>query len=454
MAADLYSEPDSDYKLIESQQQSIAQEMPMPIGGSATADVLVIGAGLSGLSAAWQAASRGKRIKVIAKGWGATHWSSGCIDVLGYHPQELNTALVNPIQGIETLVRENPSHPYALLGLEHIAQTLEALQALCQQADYPLHGTLEKNIFLPTATGAMRPTCLAPQSMIAGDLSSAEAMLLVGFDGYLDFYPHMAAANLSQQGIPATAMILELNHLDSTLRVDNMTLARLFDQPEFRSEVVEALKTNLGKVSRIGFPAVLGLKNSLEAQQDLETRLGCRVFEISGLPPSVPGIRLHNIFMSAIQKVGGRVENGMEALHATSNLRHIEAVWTESAAREISHRAENFILATGGFLGDGLQVASIGYTKEIVFDLPIHNCPPRENWFEQQFSATQGHPIFKAGISVDANFQPIDAEGNCIFDNLYATGANLANGDFLREASLEGIALGSGYMVGKGVAEG
>jgi NADPH-dependent 2,4-dienoyl-CoA reductase/sulfur reductase-like enzyme len=46
-------------------------------------NVLVIGAGIAGLTAAWQAVARGRKVRLVAKGWGASHWHSGCIDVLG-----------------------------------------------------------------------------------------------------------------------------------------------------------------------------------------------------------------------------------------------------------------------------------------------------------------------------------------------------------------------------------
>ena len=51
-------------------------------------DLIVIGAGLTGLMAAHTAAQAGLKVKVIAKGLGALHWSAGTVDVLGYYPDE------------------------------------------------------------------------------------------------------------------------------------------------------------------------------------------------------------------------------------------------------------------------------------------------------------------------------------------------------------------------------
>ncbi|MFZ2488616.1 MAG: FAD-dependent oxidoreductase, partial [Anaerolineae bacterium] len=47
-------------------------------------DLLVIGAGLSGLMAAYTAARAGQRVQVVTKGLGSMHWTAGTVDVLGY----------------------------------------------------------------------------------------------------------------------------------------------------------------------------------------------------------------------------------------------------------------------------------------------------------------------------------------------------------------------------------
>ncbi len=418
--------------------------------------VIVIGAGLSGLSAAWQSSKKGVPTKVIAKGWGTTHWGSGCIDVLGYHPLSARKPVTNPAQGIQRLIAENPQHPYALIGLENLADALTAFQGLCQASGYPLLGSLDRNWLLLSAVGAIRPTCLAPETMIAGDLHLSEPMLIVGFEGYDDFFPHYAAANLRAQGFNARALVVDLPSLRSRKRVDTMVLARLFELADFRAEVAEAIQPHLGNAARIGLPAVLGLSDLLKALKNLESHLGRKIFEMPGLPPSVPGMRLHNILVNAIQKAGGRVENGMEVISAHRKRRegssHIKAVYSESAVRGIQHAAQAFILATGGFLGDGTKATHNGYAQEVALDLPPRNTPPQGDWFRRSFFAEEGHPIFKAGIAVDEGFHPVDQDGGVIYDNLKVIGSALAYGDPLRERSLEGVALGTGYIAGKGMA--
>ena len=64
-------------------------------------DVLVIGAGMSGLVAALAAARRGRKVTVLSRGVGALAIGSGCVDVLGY----VNGQAVSghPLDAIESL---------------------------------------------------------------------------------------------------------------------------------------------------------------------------------------------------------------------------------------------------------------------------------------------------------------------------------------------------------------
>ena len=404
-------------------------------------DVIIIGAGLSGLTAGWQAARRGLKTKVIAKGWGATHWASGCIDVLGYLPGETKTPVENPAAALSKLIVAHPQHPYALAGIETLAAALEELQALCQQAGYPLHGRLEKNWLLPTAIGAARPTCLAPETMIAGDLRTNAPMLLVGFDGHHDFYPHFAAENLQAQGFTARAIMLPIPAALNRQRIDTMVLARAFDDTEFRQQIIESIKPHLGNAQRIGFAAVLGLQDALRVARELESGLGRRIFEMPGLPPSVPGMRLQRILVQAIRQAGGSVHDGIEVVGMTDEGQQatgdsvLKTVISKSSSRLISHAADHFILATGGILGGGIQTDHTGYAQETIFNLSVDASTQRNEWLQRAFAHPDGHAIFNAGVHTGSNFRTERP-------NLFAIGG-LLGGDFVRQLAVEGVALAS-----------
>ena len=211
LSSENYAPPDWEKQVDQTPSAYIVPEAELPIKRQPNpADTLVIGAGLSGLCAAWSAAQSGNRVRIIAKGWGATHWDTGCIDILGYYPLNNATSIESPRAALAKLIDEQPEHPYAISGIKAIEDALAAFQENCAAAGYPYTGSLEKNWLLPSAVGSIRPTCLAPDTMLAGDLRSPAPMLIVGFTGYLDFYPQLVASNLTAQGVTAQGVHITL----------------------------------------------------------------------------------------------------------------------------------------------------------------------------------------------------------------------------------------------------
>lgn len=79
-------------------------------------DVVVIGAGLSGLTTACQLAQNNQKVLVTATGIGALLLASGCIDVLGFQPADSMEPVKNPASKLDAFLAERPNHPYGLVG--------------------------------------------------------------------------------------------------------------------------------------------------------------------------------------------------------------------------------------------------------------------------------------------------------------------------------------------------
>ncbi len=408
-------------------------------------EVLIIGAGFAGLTAAWQAAKQGHSVHVIAKGWGATHWLSGCIDVMGYYPLDAEKPLPSPAQGIADIAADNSRHPYALTGGETVKAALAALQALCATAGYPLHGELDQNWLLPSGVGTARPTCLAPETMTAGDLKLDEPMLIVGFKQLLDFFPALIADNLRGLGVAATHITLDLPALRQRHSTAPAMLALLMEEEAFQAELAGSLSGHFGDAARIGLPAILGQKPDLRVKEALEARLQRPVFEIPALTPSVAGMRLQQILVDAIRELGGRVTPGIEAVDSAKSSGSVTAVYTKTSTRNVPHRADQFMLATGGILGGGINTDYRGNIHELVFDLPVTAPEDHRAWFHLDFLDRRGHPIYRSGISVNETFQPVNDASQAVYDNLFCMGTTLAHAEVVRERSFEGVAVTTGF---------
>lgn len=406
-------------------------------------DVLIIGAGLSGLFAACLAARRGKKTLVIARGIGGTHVGAGTIDVFN-GPRQALTAKGKSID-----------HPYSLAGLKSLQAALDQFKTLCAENGYPLHGEYGKNIALPTAAGGVRQACLVPETMIAGDLSRPESFVLAHLPGFRDFNAALAISNLKSliSSSPIFAVTLSLPHAPAHRDSYATDLARLFDLPGYRDEVIAVWKPSLEDApKRLGLPPILGLDHSLEAKQHLESALGLELFEIPILPPSVPGMRLFNLLCDDFQNHGGQMILGPTVRGQINSGR--AAVTADMNGREREYKADTLILATGGFLNGGLVAEFDGAIRESVFNLAVdagysgselHSLHSRTRaaWTSEHFLGP--HPFAKFGVRVNKNLQPLNADGKPIASNLRAIGSILAGADRLAEGSREGIELATAW---------
>jgi glycerol-3-phosphate dehydrogenase subunit B len=391
------------------------------------------------------AARRGARTLVIARGFGGLQLGSGTVDVWGYdgagrlasNPQ---AALPSSRPSRSARRRQpEPPHPLTLAGTPALYAALDLLKGLCEAAGYSLAGEIGKNHFLVTALGAVRPTCLAPESFVAGDVRRADEMTLARIPGFRDFYAGLAAANLADSGYPARTVTLDLPHSPARRDAFATDLARLFDDANYRAEVAKHWRGALKGVTRLGLPAILGLGSAAAARRDISDRLGLDVFEIPILPPSVPGMRLFDILRSALHEAGGRMIIGPGISGWVDEGRAVGVI-AETAGGRRRYSARCVILATGGFRHGGLDAPGRGQIRESVFDLPVMS---QADWFAPLY--WDAHPFARFGVRVNNAMQPVNARGEVIRENVHAVGGLLAGADRNSEGSREGIDLATAW---------
>lgn len=407
-------------------------------------DVVVVGTGLAGLSAAVRLSEAGARVLVLAKGVGATHLSAGTIDVLGYAPERVE----RPADTLGALLAAQPGHPYAHVGADGIAAAIGWFKdrvANGSLAPYAYTGSSEENLLLPTAVGAPRPSAVVPETMAAGDLRSDAPVAVVGFRALKDFHPALLADNLSRADVGVQARGVELDLTpEGRADVNALGFARAFDTPEFRGEVAGLLAARLRADERVAFPAMLGIADPHAVWSGLQHALGHPVFEVPTLPPSVPGMRLFAILREALRRSGGRLVLNNVVVGAERSGDRVTAVRTRIGLREERRGADWVVLATGGFASGGIELDSHWAAREVALGLPVTGVPaPGEERFRPEYFGE--HPMARAGVPVDHELRPVGTDGERVLENVLVAGATLAGAEPWREKSGDGVSLATGY---------
>ena len=420
-----------------------------------SADVVVVGAGLAGLTAAIAAAESGARVHVLAKGHAATHWGPGGIDVAGI------PAASTPRDGIRRLAGQI-GHPYAFLG-DDVAAALDWIRPHLAAGGVEYVGDLDTPLQLvPTSSGGTRRAAILPagQAAALSPWAVGERLVICGIAGFKDFWPEAIAASLSRERIweggnrPASVIPVSvvLPGLAARRNLDALEIARRFDDPAWRATAIEAMARAIASVpgsgGRVALPAVLGIREHAAVLAAAQQRLPAAPFEMPLVPPSVPGMRLYAALRAALIRAGGRVQIGEMIQRVEHDGRRVTAVVSAAAARTFTVRTGALVLATGGIAGGGLVAERDGRLLEPILGLPVE-APPADDWLSVDAFDPAGHPLEKAGIRTDAELRPVAADGVSLFDNVRVAGSLLAGQRYVRERCGDGVALTSGWRAAR-----
>ncbi|GAA1376006.1 glycerol-3-phosphate dehydrogenase subunit GlpB [Luteococcus sanguinis] len=401
-------------------------------------DVVVIGAGLAGLSAALRLRQAGLTVTLLTKGLGGIQLGQGTVDVLGYTPTRVN----EPLQALDSFVADNPEHPYAVLGVEGVRTGVHWLADVLGAEQ--LTGSVDRNVLLPTAVGALRPTALVPPSMAAGAAEAGKKYCFVGIRQLKDFYPQLVADNLNRTELPDGGRVTARHAMidfEARAEADSnaLTIARALDDPAQRERFAKAVRAVVSEAETVGLPAVLG--TTPELWKDLAERIGAPVFEVPLPPPSVPGIRQNTALVHAVKDARVRFVNGTRAFTARYEGDRLAGVTIEGTGHHQEYTADEFILATGGFESGGLLLDSHNTLSETVLGLPVHGGSVADMVHGDYWGHDQ--PLFKAGLRVDDQMRVLGTDGQVAHPNVRAAGGVLAGAQRWTEKSGEGIAVAS-----------
>jgi len=404
-------------------------------------DVLVVGGGVAGMTAALAAADAGASVRLVTKKQSTLRHASGLADVLGYADDAL---VADPFGALSRLPDD---HPYSIVGAAAIRAGLERFDAVTGESYRGGH--TDRNALVPTHGGTVKPTARYPESAAAGLASDERDALLVGFETLAAFDAPFAAAHLEAVGVPfgvrgATVAFPGTPRSDATAT----WYARALDDDA--DGVRERLARRVARVHdgepRVGFPAVLGETHSREVREALTEVLGAAVFEVPMGPPSVPGMRLESSFRAALEEATVRVVRNPVVDYETDGDGRLSAAVVDRNGQRIPHHASSFVLATGGLVGKGLD-ADRERVREPVFGCRVPHPADRYDWFVDDVYGDQPYPRF--GVRTDDDLRPLGASGRVEFENLRAAGGVLGGYDFAAECSGTGVSLATGEAAGR-----
>jgi glycerol-3-phosphate dehydrogenase subunit B len=403
-------------------------------------DLLVIGRGFAGMAAAAKSSAIG--LKTVQAGSSSSFFlSSGLIDVLGVYPVNKARILQAPEAGLAKIRIDNPDHPYAKISDEKILESLTFLDNFLNDAGLSYQTKNRKNSFVLTAAGTFKPSFMVPKTFSNGCVKNLKGkrVLFVDFKG-LKGCSARQLANVVHKVCPiSSSLTIEVPTHSGDLTP--MALANLFEDEPFLKMIAKNIQSKMDDVDLVGFPATCGIHDSFKIVEQLEKLIECPCFEIPGLPPSIPGLRLKNAFEKKLSQQDVIVLNKAK-IRFDSYKDRTFFMTAVNQNMTSSIQAKGVILATGRFQGDGLH-ASRGVISETVFNLPVFQPEQRNQWCDLNFFNPDGHAINQAGIETNERFQPIDKKNNPLYEHLYAAGSILAHNDWVRLKSGSGVSCAS-----------
>jgi glycerol-3-phosphate dehydrogenase subunit B len=412
-------------------------------------DLAVIGAGMAGMAAALFAANRG--IDTVQVGIASEIiFASGLLDLMGVHPVEEKKAWENPWKAIAAVSHDLPDHPYARINPKEIQDAFAEFTAFMTNAGLPYYYHPHRNTRVITPLGTIKRTYAFPHTMQnnAAAFEEKKPCLIVGIRGLRGFSARQVTETLKPFWLElrhATISFPDTSHLHE---VYTEPMARSLALADNRKAFSDVLKPLIKSASMVGLPAILGLYDTKKILADLEERTGVQLFEIPTMPPSIPGLRIKELFEAHLPENGVRLMYQKRAQKIESRgSSFVLKIGEDTDGYAL--RAKGIVLASGRFIGKGLRADRTGI-RESLFDLPVYQPKERAKWHQYRFLDPAGHPINQAGIETDAYFRPLDASGKPAFENLFAAGSILAHQDWMRMKCGSGLAIATAYAAVQG----
>ena len=372
------------------------------------ADVVVIGGGIAGYTAALAARREGAQVTMVARAPGATALYAGAMEI---------------VDDVDSILQSQPHHPLARLGMDSVglATELDAavsnLQLALAREGLRFEGRWRERGLYSDIHGVARSGSVVPETVARGELGalSGKRVAVIGVPEIGDYDAAATAQALRERhGIEAFAEDISIPELPVGAALTDL-YGRRAPSPRARG-------------AAIAYPPGF-------------TSLPQDGFELLASPPSPHGWRLQQAI-------------GLGAVTATITS------FETSGGRIVAARGENrvfradaFVLATGRHIGGGLRAARS--TVEPLLGLGVfHDGRPAAEFAARLHHLKYLDPAeeFRLGLATDRRLHPLDGDGNAPYSNLYAAGAVLGGYDYAGPCGF-GVPILTGWLAGRRAAK-
>ncbi len=408
-------------------------------------DSIIIGGGLSGLTAGIKLAEAGKKVALVAAGHSTLHFNSGSFDLLG--SDEQGATVEAPVEAIAKLGK---AHPYSKVA--DVAATAAEAKELLTRAGLAVTGDAKRNHYRLSPMGVVKPAWLTINDYVTlTDAASLpyKKVAIVNINGYLDFPVAFVADAVERLGAKCTIKTVTTEALDTARRSPSemraTNIAKVLARPGEIEQVAAAINNELdGTEDAVLLPAVLGIANA-DGVTSLTKLVAKPLKLVATLPPSVPGVRTETLLRKRFTALGGTYLAGDSVKGGKFNGSRLESVETENL-EDTKLTADTFVLATGSFMSRGL---SANYQKvwETVFGLDVDASATRTDWTSENVFDAQ--PYQEYGVKTDDKLR-VSLNGKVI-DNLYAAGSVLSGHNSLKLGDGTGVSLLTALQVANNI---
>ncbi|NAW69096.1 glycerol-3-phosphate dehydrogenase subunit GlpB [Vibrio sp. V27_P1S3P104] len=412
-------------------------------------DIVVIGGGIAGYTAAIRSLQAGKKTLLINQGQSALHFSSGSIDVLAKLPD--GSPVTHPFEALNQLKQQNDQHPYHLVGQPLLMEGLDWFKRTITDAGLPmLHHPQGANHQRITPLGTLKATWLSqPFVYQHHDALPFKRIVVIAIDGYRDFHPQMLQDNLRQHVDFANTHIehktITLPGFDAYRRNPNelrsIDIARFLKQQSAWDHLCHALTALATPDDLVILPAIMGNGDGLILMNKLREATQLHFHEVPTMPPSLLGIRIEETLNRIFIQLGGTQLKGDKVVRGTFTNGQLNEIYTQNL-RDIPVQAPYFIMATGSYFSQGLA-ATQDQISEPIFGLKVSYPQQRTLWRNRNFFAPKAHPFMTFGVQTNAQLNPYQQD--IAIKNLYCCGSMLSGYDPVFEGSGGGVAIATAY---------